>query len=195
MNYASCPESLTFDTLAPGQNDPATDEAVELEMTFIPCTFNAADPISFRTQMFTYDELESELSGGDVRTCWANYLGSDNGNTAARVTPYLRTTAAATHTGNCTAGGPPTAPCTGDQDCGRGGTCINNSCQGGTSVGRVCVDAGDCGASGVCGPPTTIIGVVETIYGDDGGSGSDLNVMHQLGQQDVAGTDVMVLPF
>ncbi len=180
-DYARCPTALTFDTLAPGQQDPATNASVELELTFVPCTFNTLDPTAFRTQLFTYDEQESQQSGGDTRACWANYTGSRTGGLIGRTTPYLRTTAEATHTGNCTAGGPPTQPCTSDSDCGRGGFCDSNSCASGTSVGRVCGNDGDCGAGGVCGPPSSIIGVVETIYGDDGGAGSDINVMHQLG--------------
>ncbi len=181
VEYARCPAGLTFDTLAPGLTDPISAADVEVELTFVPCTFDEQNPTSFRTQLFTYDEQEGENSGGDVRTCWANYTGSRTGGLQGRSTTFLRTTAAATHTGNCTAGGPPTAPCTSDSDCGRLGTCFDNSCVAGSSIGRVCGDAGDCGAGGVCGPPSSIIGVVETVYDNGGTSGSDINVMHQTG--------------
>lgn len=188
VEYARCPAGLTFDHLAPGQSDPISTADVEVELTFVPCTYNTVNPTSFRTQLFTYDEQESQQSGGDTRACWANYTGSRTGGLLGREGTFLRTTAAATQTGNCISGGPPTAPCTADSDCGRGGTCFDNTCVAGTSVGRVCASDTDC-AGGVCGPPSSIIGVVETFYDPAGSAGSDINVMHQLGQGDT--DDVM----
>gem|GEM_PF-1811610 len=180
--YARCPDSLTIDHLAPGETDPISGADVEVELTFIPCTYNTINPTSMRVALNTYDQMEVPRSGGDIRTCWANYRGSEDGATANRDTLYLRTTAAAAQSGNCSAGVPDgSISCSSDSDCGRGGVCFDNACQGGSTIGRTCAVDANCGTGGVCGPPSGILGVAETLYDGGGIPGSSAEVAHLVG--------------
>lgn len=189
VEYARCPGALTFDTLAPGQSDPISSADVEVEFSFVPCTYNTVNPTSFRVQFFTYDEQEAVQSGGDVRACWANYTGSLTGGIMDRTSTYIRTTAAASHTGNCTAGSPVGFGCTSDSDCGRGGICFDNECVSGDATGFVCADDADCGAGGECGDPSSVLGVAETIYTVVDDFGSSAETAHHLADGDT--DDVM----
>jgi len=185
VEYASCPDSLTVDHLAPGVTDPVSGADVEVELTFVPCTYDPLNPTSMRVLFNTYDMIEDPLSGGDTRACWANYTGSLDGALRDRATTYLRTTARATQTGNCTAGSADGEPCTADSDCGRGGFCFDNSCNGGSAIGWTCAADGDCGTGGSCGDPSGILGVAETIYtGSVVASSAD--VAHQVGTRETA---------
>lgn len=189
VEYAQCPEALTFDVLAPEQADPISGASVDVEFTFVPCTYNTVNPTWFRIAFDTYDELETAISGGDIRSCWANYTGSLTGGVMDRDSLYLRATAGASQTGNCTAGSAVGFGCTSDSDCGRQGVCFDNECVSGTSTGRTCADATDCGANGVCGPPSNVLGVAETFYTGGGVPGTSAEVAHHLAEG--ASNDVM----
>ncbi len=186
--YARCPSVLTIDHLAPGHADPISDAEVEVEFSFSPCTYSTVNPTFFRVQFFTYDQMEFQQSGGDVRSCWANYQGGLTGGIGGRSTPYLRSTAAATHTGNCLSGSPVGFSCTSDSDCGNGGFCNANLCVSGDSTGFVCASSANCGTNGVCGPSSAILGVAEHFYGDTD-PGTSAEVAHWLGIREV--NDVM----
>ena len=181
--YARCPAGLTIDHLAPGAADPISGAPTDVELTFVPCSYNTASSTFFRVQFFTYDQMEFFQSGGDVRGCWANYLGSQTGGMFGRGTTYLRSTAAATNTGNCSGGNPAGFPCTSDSDCGNGGFCggaVANQCDIGDATGFVCAFDSDCGTGGVCGPPTGVLGVAEQFYGDEV-QGTSAEVAHWTG--------------
>ena len=195
VNFARCPESLTMDHLAPGVDG----DEIEVELTFVPCSFNTGNAIDMAINLETFDEMESPASGGDARRCWANYTGSLDSATANRATTFLRTTARATQFGNCTGGSAVGLPCTAHADCGgdlvgTGGFCFQNVCQSGTAAGRRCDPntPTTCGfdlASAACGPPSNILGVVETFYTDNTIQGSAADVAYQFAEG--TGTDTM----
>ncbi len=185
VQYARCPDELTFDHLAPGSQDPFSGADVDVELTFIPCTFNTVNPTFFALFLETIDMQEQPLSDSSERACWANLTGSSTGSMASRATDFLRTAARASHSGNCTGGTLFNVPCTSDSDCGAGGFCNNNVCAGAVDAqGRICADTADCGGApgtALCGPPTALLGVIETFYDGGGASpGSSANVMHHL---------------
>lgn len=194
VNFARCPESLTIDHLAPG---PGGD-GVEVELTFVPCSFNTGSSIDMAINLESYDEMESPASGGDARRCWANYTGSLDSSTQNRATTFLRTLAQATQDGNCTAGSAVGLDCGSHADCGgnsvgEGGFCFQNVCQSGTAAGRRCNPnvPTHCGfdVSANCGPPSNILGVVETFYTDNTIPGSAADVAYQFSPG--TGTDTM----
>ena len=180
--YARCPESLTFDHLAPNSQDPISGADVDVELTFIPCSYNTINPTRFAILLDTFDMMEQPGSFSDNYACWANLTGSTTGSLGNRSTDFLRTLARASHSGNCTTGVLSNVPCTADSDCGRGGFCAANVCAGSVDAqGFTCAADADCGLNGTCGPPTSLLGVVETFYDGGGESpGSSADVMHHL---------------
>lgn len=183
VEYARCPANFTIDHIAPGADDPVLAVPTDVEFSFVPCTYSTVYPTSFRVQFFTYDQQEVSQSGGDIRTCWANYRGSLTGGMFGRDGTFLRSTAAATHTGNCTAGSSIGFPCTADSNCGRAGVCFNNQCVSGTSEGFICATNANCGTNGVCGPPSGVLAVAEHFYGDGAGPGTSAEVAHKRGER------------
>lgn len=187
--YARCPETFTIDHLAPGFDEPilGAGSDVDVEISFAPCTYSTVNATSFNVQYFTYDQMESSISSSGIRSCWANYRGSLLGSMNARTTLYLRSTARASQTGNCTSGNPVGLPCTADSHCGRGGICFNNACITGDATGFVCSSNANCGSGGVCGPPSGILGVAEHFYGEDS-PGTSAEVAHMRGERSTIDT-------
>jgi hypothetical protein len=181
VEYALCPASLTFDVLAPGHADPISGADVDVEFTLVPCTFSPGVSMGLAVQFNTFDQLESPGSFGEPRVCWANFAGSQTGGVMGRSTPFLRTTVRAGQTGNCLGGSAVGFSCTSDTQCGFQGTCFDNACVSGDATGRVCASDAGCGG-GICGPPSSILGVAETFYSGEGTAGTSAEVAHQLGE-------------
>jgi hypothetical protein len=189
VEYARCPSRLSFNHLAPGHADPISGADVDVEFTFVPCTYSTTNATFFSVLFDTFDQLESGISGGDQRSCWANFRGSDTSGVFGRATPYLRSTARAGQTGNCLSGNPVGFGCTSGSDCGRDGICFNNLCESGDATGFVCASDANCGVGGVCGPPSGILGLAEQFYTGASLPGTSADVAHQLGIREV--NDVM----
>lgn len=196
--YSRCPTSVQFIHHANGAvNDVAANLSptdcdgagcsVTTEVTVVPCTQNPEGGVILEApvQLDTINEFE-QLAGSSSFTigCWANLdLSEINpGPFSPAGGQYRKTNLRGAGSQNvCRSGGTPRV-CVGGTEAGA--SCvISTECDGGQCRARTCTADADCGASGVCGPATGYLVLVEEFYSSDSGTSSAAQNAHLIGQR------------
>jgi len=196
--YSRCPTGVQFIHHANGASndvpanvDPTACDGVgctvRTEVTIVPCTQNPEGGVIIEAPVLVnaINEFE-QLAGSASFTigCWANLDLGDISSPAydPSLGQYRKTHLAGSGTQNvCRAGGDPRV-CVSGADAGD--PClVSSDCEGGQCRARACTSDADCGAGGVCGPPTGFLVVVEEFYDGDNGTGTAAQNAHMIGQR------------
>lgn len=153
--YNACPESVEFTNYSPGANDAVAasiDPAacavsgcpVTTEITVIPCRYDFENeiPTRFQLDIVYHNEFEQRLSVERPFTCGVTFTLQNLGFGNLGGSTFQRTRINPAGTGLCIAGVP-------DE--------LNTPCS---------TDA-QCGAGGVCAPPSAILSIVEEFHDSD----------------------------
>ena len=164
--YYACPRQLTVNHYVPGATDLIANAfdpgnctggcPVRTELTITPCRVNyvTEEPPFIAVQRNFFDEFESTGSAFFDLFCWANLPVLPDGlvvNPATFARTVVRTKGWDDEVG-VVAGG---------------GICIAGNLPMQAQARKNCLLDTDCGAGGVCGPPTGILAIVEEFHMTD----------------------------
>jgi hypothetical protein len=151
IEYNACPEGIDLTHYAPNASDLVAEELgapcttsgcpVRTEITMTPCRSDFASSVGtpFSVDFNVWDEFENNFTVGGRFDCWANVdLTQLRFGTATSTFEHTRIVSQ------------------------------SNTCIAGVNQGLVgCTRDVDCGAGGVCAPPSGLLAIVEQFHADD----------------------------